>query len=562
MKRLARVSMILTAMMVLLSSCNGYKKMQKEVDVIDTKCVPEVLTLKGSTVTADITVTFPPKYFYEEIVLKITPVLVYEGGEIPGTPKFVQGEKVKDNYTVISWKKGGSYTQTVTFPYNPKANLSTLELRIEGKCADKCRKKNINFAPFAAVAVAQGISAVQNDADYASAMLIMPDNFSRITTISENAEIKYLINSAKVRKTELTQEQIKLFEDFVKENSNKSKVTLGNVYAKGYASPDGPVAFNDKLSKKRSESGEKAMKESLKDVNVTYDVSSYGEDWEGFKKLVEASDIEDKDLILQVLAMYSSPVERDKEIMNMSSVFEVLKKEILPQLRRTQFVVSADVEGLSDAELIAAATKGDKNLNVEEMLYAASLVKDNAQKANIYKLAANQYNDVRAYNNLGVVLAQTGDMTDAKKALETAAKLQSTPQISNNLAVLAIAEGDYATAKRYLSALKGDQVKQTKGLLALAEGDYTAAAKELDGYNLAVAETLNGNYAKAKAAISKCNDADCEYLKGVIAMREGDTKAAIAYLKSAIAKNPALKEKAQKDIEFAKLFGTSEFLAL
>ena len=260
MKRLVKVSLILSCMALVLSSCNCYKKMLKKVDTVQTSCTPAVLSLKGSTVTADIKVTFPPKYFDEVAVLKVTPVLVFEGGEIAGTPKFVQGENVKDNYTVIPWKTGGSYTQTVTFPYDAKARLSTLELRMESKCSNKCGKKYREFMPFAAMPVAQGISTVQNDANQTRYMAMMSDNFKKVITVSQDADILYQINRANVRKDQLTTEQVKMLNDFVKENSNKEKVTLGSIAAKGYASPDGPVEFNDELSKKRSESGQEAYK--------------------------------------------------------------------------------------------------------------------------------------------------------------------------------------------------------------------------------------------------------------------------------------------------------------
>lgn len=523
-------------------------------------CTPTVLSLKGNTVSADITVTYPAAYFNKKAVLKVTPVLVFEGGEITGTPKYVQGEKVKDNYTVIAKKQGGSYTQTVTFPYDSRADLCTMELRVEGKCA---KGKHSEFTPIAAIPVAQGISTIQKLADNAAGLAIMPDNFKRVTTISQGAEIMYLINRANVRKGELTKEQIKMFEDFVKEYSNKDRATLGNIYAKGYASPDGPLAFNDKLSKERSQTGQKAISEQLKDVkNAKYDIAAYGEDWEGFKELVSASDIKDKDLILQVLAMYDNPVKRDEEIRNMSSVFDVLAKEILPQLRRTKLSADVDIEGRTDAEILAAVSGNIDVLNEEEMLYGATLTGDAALKIKAYKAAATKFNSARGYNNMGVVLGQTGKAGEAKSAIEKAATLSNDPIISNNLGVLALMNGDVAKAKSYLSALSIPQARKSMGLVNLAEGNYAEAARALDGYNLAVAEVLNGNLAKAKSVLSGDNSAQADYLKAIIAMREGNSSSAIANLKSAISKNSAYKAKAAKDVEFAKLFGTTEFLAL
>ncbi len=552
---------------MVLSSCNCYKNMLRKVDQVKVTCTPTVLALKGNAVPADIKVEFPKKYFNKVAVLKITPVLVFEGGEIAGTPKFVQGEKVKDNYTVISKKEGGSYTQSVSFPYDPRADISTLELRIESKCTKRTCKKRKEFLPFKTIPIAQGISTVQKMAYNFQYFAIMKDNYQRVTTVTKEAQIMYDINRSNVKSAELSKDQIKMFEQFVKDYSKKERATLGSVYAKGYASPDGPQKFNDELSKDRSQTGKTAISGKLKDVKgAKYDIASYGEDWDGFKDLVSASNIKDKDLILQVLAMYDSPAKRDEEIHNMSSVFDVLAKDVLPQLRRTKLVASADIQGHTDAELLDIVGKGDaaqlNSLTVEEMLYAATLVKDENAKMAIYKAAADKYNDARAWNNLGVCLAKAGKTSDAMTAFNKAASLSKAPEISNNLGVMALASGDTAKAKSYFSSLNIPEAKANMGLVNLTEGNYTEASKTLTGYNLAVSELCNGNLDKAKAALAKEDCANADYLRGVIAMRQGDSKGAIANLKSAIAKKPELKAKASKDIEFAKLFGTPEFLAL
>ncbi len=561
MKRFVK-SFMFMSLVVLLTGCNCYKKMAKNVDRLTITATPSVLTLKGNNVVTDIKVDFPAKYFNRKAVLKVTPVLVFEGGEIAGTPKFIQGEKVKDNYTVIPYKTGGTYTQNISIPYDKRAKICTLELRVESKCTKNCGKKRKEFQDFAAIPVAEGVSTVQLLANNAAYLAIMPDNFKRVTTISQNADIMYQINRSNVRAGELTKEQVKMFEDFVREYSDKDRATLGSVYAKGYASPDGPVKFNDELSKKRSESGQAAISQALKGVDAKYDIAAYGEDWEGFKELVAASDIKDKDLILQVLAMNDNPVKRDEEIKNMSSVFEVLAKEILPQLRRTKLVADVDIEGRTDAEILEAANKNIDVLSEEEMLYAATLTEDAALQLKAYQAAAAKYNSVRGYNNAGVVLAKEGKLAQAKTQFDKAAAMSKDAAITNNLGVLALMNGDVATAKKYISALNTTDSKANMGLISLAEGNYSAATKTLSGYNLAVAEVLNGNLAKAKSLLAGENCADADYLKAVIAMREGNSSAAIANLKSAIAKKPALKEQAVKDVEFAKLFGSQEFLAL
>lgn len=581
MKRLATVSLVLSMVATMLVGCGEcYEKMQKKQDQIQVTCVPEVLTLKGSTVEADITVTFPEMFFDEETILKITPVFVYGSEEIACAPKYVQGEDVVGNYTAISRFEGGSYTQHISFPFD-KGVVGTLELRVEAKCFDEC-KEMPDFTPWATIAAAKGINAVQSLAQGVgnaakSEEVVAPveevavvegkvatpnnghytmaeGNFERSSVKSAEAEIKYQINSSNVRKNQLTSEQVALFKEFVATNSTAERTTLGNVYASGYASPDGPEKFNNKLSEQRSKTGAKAMQKQLKGVEgLNYEIASYGEDWDGFKTLVENSDIEDKDLILNVLQMYSSPVERDQEIQNMSAVFKVLAEEILPQLRRTRFAVEATYAGLTDEEILEAAKKGCDCLDAEHLLHAATLTDNVAEKTAIYEKAATKYDDARAYNNLGVCYAIVGKLPEAKAAFE---KAEAEPVVAGNLAAVALAMGDLENAKKYLASADAEAVKATEGALALAEGNYQEAKTKLTGYNLAVAELCDNNVEGAKAAIAEVKGADADYIRAIIANREGDVEKATAYLKSAIAAKPELKAQAENDIEFYELMQT------
>lgn len=579
MKRLATVSLVLSLAATMLVGCGEcYEKMQKKQDQIQVTCVPEVLTLKGSNVTADLTVSFPENYFNAETILKITPVLVYEGGELAGTAKYVQGEDVVGNYTAISRFEGGSYTQNVVFPLN-KAVVGTLELRIEAKCFDEC-KETPDFAPVATIAVAKGVSAIQNLAKGIGAQpvveqapeevvvdgvsVVTPDNghytlleanFVRSSTTAAETEIHYLINSSVVRKAELKKESIALFKEFVAANAVAERTTLGKVYASGYASPDGPEKFNDKLSAQRSKTGHKAMQKELKGIEgVTYDIASYGEDWDGFKTLVQNSDIEDKDLILNVLEMYQSPVERDQEIQNMTAVFKVLAEEILPQLRRTRFTVDATYAGLTDEEILAAAVAGDTKLDIEHMLYAATLTNDVKVKTAIYELAANTYGDARAYNNLAVMQAVAGKLPAAKASFDKAAQAaEGCEVIVNNQAAIALAMGDINAAKGLLGNAQNEAAKAHMGAIALAEGNYQEAKANLTGYNLAVAELCDNNIAAAKAALAGIEGADADYLRAIIANREGNTAEATKLLNAAIAAKPELKAQAANDIELVDL---------
>ena len=538
MKNFIKYGVLLTASVLVLSSCNCFKKMAKNYEDINVVTNPEMLTLVGSNIVTDVTVTIPEGYFDAKAIAKVTPILRFEGDSIVGAPKYLQGQKVKDNYPVIEKKPGGVYTQNISFPWDPRAAVCTLEFKLEGKC-----KEGEDFQLGGYIPVAKGVNTLQNDLAYDEAMTVMPDNFQRVTHESAFVDLMYQKNSSNVRTSELSKDQIATFEQFIKDNEGKDRITLGNIQAKGYASPEGPEGYNDQLSKKRSETGKTAVSKKLKGSKAGYDVASYGQDWEGFKKIVEKSEMKDKDLVLQVLSMFSSSAQRDNEIRNMAAVFAELQKEILPQLRRTQIVATTDIQGKTDEELIAAVNADLAKLDLEEMLFAATLFEDNNVKADIYKTAADRFNDARAWNNLGQVYAAEGKWADAETALGKAAGLSTDPAIANNLAIVALATNNTEKAAQYLPAAGA----QAKGLADVSEGKYAEASSELQGYNKAVAEVLNGNLNAAKNALTGDENANAYYLRGVIAVKEGDNAAALTAVRTAIEKDAALKDKAKGD---------------
>ena len=347
---------------------------------------------------------------------------------------------------------------------------------------------------------------------------------------------------------------MKAFKQNVVDQQSNDRATQ-KLYVHGYASPDGPEKFNDKLSNARSKSGHKAAEKLLKDTGMDLDVASYGEDWEGFKELVAASDMEDKDIILQVLSRYDSSTQRESEIKNMSAVFTELKKEILPKLRRAQLVNSTDIKGKTNDEMAALINSGRLDeLTNEELLYMAESVLENAKaKATVLEYTAKKFNDARAYNNLGVVLAQLGDKAQALAALEKAAQLGlNNNELNSNLALANLANGNVAKAQQYATAADA----KTKSLIAAAQGSYGAAATTLAGYNAAVASTLNNDLTAAKKAIAAETTAKADYLRAVIASKEGDLDTAKAQLKSAISKDASLAQKALKDVNLTNLFAS------
>ena len=575
MKNIMKLSVVLVAASLAFSSCNCFKKMAQNREDVKLTVTPEILTLNNGIVAADINVTFPQEYFNKKAVIKVTPVIVFEGGEVAGTTKYYQGSKVDENYAVVDKVNGGNFNQHVEFPYDPRMDQCELQLRAEIKCpSGKCKEftlVNLNTgaiptkeeaavlagndeAAKAALAkefgltVAYGLNTLQKDLKYGDLMEQMPNDYKKVTTVVDKTDLLYAINSSVVTKKNEKNANLDAFKANVDKNLDNDRATQ-NIAVKGYASPDGPVKFNDKLSKARSESGQKVVAKLLKDAGLEIDAAAYGEDWDGFKELVEKSDIQDKNLILQVLSLYNSPAEREAEIKNMSSVFEELKKDILPELRRSQIVNSTDLQGLTDTEIMEAYRNGGE-LTAEHYLYAAQvLAKTPAEQVEILTAASKKYNDARIWNNLGVAQTEAGDKEAALASFEKAAKLDSSKELNKNLLLANLANGNTAEAKKYAAAADAE----SKAAMAAAEGDYKAAAKGLTGYNEAIALIQSNDLAGAKKAIAKDNSAEADYLRAVIAAKEGDLKTAEAQLKSAVSKNPELAQKAEKDVNLKAL---------
>ena len=580
MKNSLKLMIIAAAASLALTGCNCFGKMAKKQDQVTIACTPDVLALNNGKVEADITVNFPAKYYNKKAVLKVTPIMAFEGGIVEGAAKYFQGRKVNDNYTVVDNTMGGTFTQHVEFPYDARMAKSELRLLVEVKCpSGKCKTFTLVNANTGALAgkaeqqtlaaggrqaqelkklfslpVAKGVNTLQSDLDYAAVMSNTANNYKNVTTVVTKADIMYAINSATVSNKAANSDDLKAFKQNVVETQSNDRATQ-KLYVNGYASPDGPEKFNDNLSNACSKSGKKTADKLLKGTGMDLDVASYGEDWEGFQELVAASDIEDKDIILQVLRRYDSSSQRESEIKNMSAVFTELKKEILPKLRRAQLVNSTDIKGKTDAEMAALINSGRLDeLTDEELLYMAeSVLTDAKAKATVLEYAAKKFNDARAYNNLGVVYASLGDNAKALAAYEKAAQLGlNNNEINSNLALANLANGNVTKAQQYAAAADA----KTKSMIAAAQGNYSTAASTLTGYNAAIANTMNNDLTAAKKALASDTSAKADYLRAVIASKEGDLETAKAQLRSSIAKDSSLAAKAAKDVNLSNLFAS------
>ena len=572
MKRTLRTVAVFTLAGFVISSCASLNKMKKMEKDIAYKVTPEVLEAKGGQVDLKIDATIPAKYFNKKVTLVATPVLKFQnGGEKAYEPKTFQGEKVQGNNEVVPYAESKTVSYNGSVPFEEGMRVSGLYVKFVGS-------KGAKSVDYESRKIADGVLATATMVNNAPAIAIGADQFERITKEEQEAAIYYLINSAQIRTKEIKSEEIKAMEKFIKDAKAAEDMELKNIQIQSYASPDGPMSLNEKLADNREGAADKFVKNSMKKNKIDeyknldfFKKYVVAEDWEGFKKAMEASNIRDKELILRVLAMHSDPEVREREIKNISSAFSTIADQILPKLRRSKFIVNAERIGKSDEQIRDLAKSNPSALNVEELLYAATLFDNNGDKLAIYETAMKQFpNDWRGFNDAGMILFEMGKVDQAKADFQKADQMSANNKVvKNNLGAVALKNGNVKEAEVLCGAATGagDEVNYNKGIVAIMNGDYKAAVDyfgKCNCENAALANLLagNNNEAAKKLNDNKSESALSSYLKAVVAARNNDTNAVLSNLKAACAKDAAMKQLAATDLEFAKLFENADFKAI
>ena len=559
-KSLFLVSVIAIA---ILTSCGG--AVQPEQITVN----PNPLTVVGNQVEAEITGTFPVKKFAKKAVLTITPVLKYAGGEATSQSVVYVGEKAKENGQVVSYKEGGRYTQVASFEYVPAMAKSELFLQITAKVGKKVVEMPL-------IKIADGVVSTAKLA-VANAEEVKPqitaDKFQRIIQEVQEADIRFLIQQSTLRKSELRSQEMKDLHAAIKDADTTVNKAINKLEVAGYASPDGDVELNTALADARQAKAEKYLQKQLKKakVNATIESNVTAEDWAGFQKAMEASNIQDKELVLRVLSMYTDPEEREAQIKNLSAVYKTIADEILPALRRSRLILTTDLIGKSDEEIAALAQSDPRALTVDELLYAATLTQDLAAKMAIYNKAAELFpTDYRAYNNIGMIYYMQGEVANARRSFAKALQIDAAnPDVNYNAGIAALAENDLVQAEQYLGKAAGTQadLNAAMGTLYTMKGDYVAAKAAYGNEatnNAAVQQILNEDYAAARQTLARVANpnATTAYLSAIVGARTNDREAVYANLKVAVQGNAQLKAKAQSDIEFAKYQQDEQFKAI
>ncbi len=545
------------ASVLLMSSCSKLGALSADNFTV----TPNPLESQGGKVPATINGSFPEKYMKKKAVVTVTPELRYADGKVAkGNSATFQGEKVMGNDQTISYKVGGRYTMKTAFDYVPDMQKSEMYLTFDARIG----KKQCDVP---AVKVANGViatSELYKKTLASESGVIAPDTFQRVNEKKQEANIKFLINQANIRKSELKNNSVHEFVEMLKKiNADREGFNVQNVEIQAYASPEGGVKFNDKLAGKRKNESEKYVKGALKQTNVKADIDAHytAQDWDGFQKLVAASNLQDKDVILRVLSMYEDPQEREQQIRNMSAGFRELADGILPELRRSRLIINYETIGRSDEQIEQQYKDDAAKLSADELLYLATFDKTPAEQEAIYTKTTQIYDkDYRAYNNLAALALAKGDKATAQQYAAKAASLSNnTPEAQANMGLIALVNGDVQEAERAISkSANSENVKAALGALNIAKGNYAQAEQDFGKTNsntAALAQLLNKNYDAAAKTLDKVQNPNAltDYLHAVVAARRGNKFAASSYLKEALQKDPSLKQYAENDLELSLL---------
>lgn len=526
---------------------------------------PSPLETVGNQIPVTINGTFPEKWFNKNATVTITPVLKYGNGEITGTPYSYQGENISGNRVTIPQNQGGNFTMNSTFSYIPDMQTSELYLRFDGRIKNKPAK-------LPDLKIADGVIATSAMADVKTTTpSVAPDGFQRIIQEAQEASIMFVIQQANLRQGELNKRDMADWKQRVEQAFKDPRQNV-NVEVSAYASPDGGLSLNERLAAQREKNTSEYLEKELNKRDIDTDVYAHytAQDWEGFHKLVSASNLQDKELILRVLEMYPDSEAREKEIKNISYVFEELAETILPQLRRSRIIANIEIVGKSDEEIMTTWKNNPKELSVEELLYGSTLTADEKEKEKIYQyVTANFSNDYRGWNNIGTMFFKRGEYAKAKQSFDRAAQVNpSAPEVNMNKALLAIMDNDLSTANEYLGRSAGaSALDEAMGLINLLQGNYNQA---VDAYgngksnNAGLAQLLVRDYNKAKQTLESVenSDATTAYLLAIIASRTNNFNEVISNLRTAIGRDRTIASQALKDLEFAKYRTNQEFMSV
>lgn len=537
---------------------------------LNYKVTPSPLEMHADSVRVKVEVIFPEKGIKKKASAEITPML----GTTALKTVTVQGEKVSGNGTVIQYKPGGKMVYTDVVAYKPE--FENAELMVTGKVFKGGKEKKDKFTD---TKIADGTIITPYLVAKNFKVIYEKDAFVRTNEKSYVAQINFEKGKSVVKPAELKDKDMVDFVNWMKSAETNPKIAIKAINITGFASPEGEVGKNDNLSMDRATAAKTASVSLAKKVGSTagqseiYNLVGKGEDFDGFKKELQASSIneDEKNLVIRVLEMHKDPTMRETEMRNMGKTFTELDKDIFPKLRRSEISTVYDLTGYSDEELKAVSISNPDTLTIEELLFAATLTNDLNEKARLYTIATKNYaNDHRGFNNLGVVNFYQNKVADALANFEKANNLKDNAIAKNNLAAIAGLNGDRAKAAKLLAQAKGagSEVNYNNGIINIQAGKYSDAVTNFGteaSFNKALAQLLNNSSAEAMKTVDLSLDKESArgfYLKAIAAARMDKSEAVMSNLKNAISKDASFKTKAGKDREFLKFATDATFMSI
>ena len=604
MRKAVLNTLLVGLLVVVAASCGSIKTMQKNHNQVRYQVSPNPLEAHGDKVIVTINGNIPENYFQKNAVVYMQPILTWETGEVILSPMNLKGSKIEGNGKAIDKKTGGRFVYKDTVLYREgmeNAQLTLNPVAYKAKAVNEADAthsealENPGAIQLGNVKISQGINSTSNRVDTRGDLSMAPHNYSPKTTELMSANIYFTVNLADLN---WNNEQNKKNDAKRAVDNMKSYIANNSVprqiFVNAWASPEGEESFNIGLSKKRSETTEKlvntildeALTERAKAENIKpADVKKYiqdakkdvviqtnakGEDWDNFIRLVEGSSLREKNTVINVVKSQPDKIRREQEIRNMSVVFRQIEEDILPILRRGEIAFNFSGVQKTDQEIAKMAVTNPDDLTFDELMYAASLTSNYANKLAIYKSATERFGSQwEGWNNAGAVGLTLNQLDESRQYLETADKLSpNNATIKNNLALLHLALKDVQTADKYMQEaveLGNEQAMVNQAIVDIKKGNYEEAARKLDGrkcvYNLALLQLLTGNTGNAIRTLDCCMDqtAEVNYLRAVCYARLDDVPGLIKNLREATKQEPAYKYKAKNDIEFRRYISNYEF---
>ncbi len=253
-------------------------------------------------------------------------------------------------------------------------------------------------------------------------------------------------------------------DDVIEDIVTNPDYEITEFWISGYASPEGNYNANRTLAQNRANSFANYIMNKYKVKRHLFVVEGYGEDWEGLQKAVEASDLEYRDAILNIIATVPNHDARDQRIISLDNgaTYRKILAELYPPLRRTEYAIAYNVRGFNVEEAKEVIKRDPELLSLNEMYLVAHAYEYKSEEFNeVMAISAKLYPESEvAILNSAAVLIESGNYDEAIAQME---KISKKDNMWNNLGVAYAKLGNANRARELfrLATLQGDPNGET-----------------------------------------------------------------------------------------------------